>query len=130
MREIERFHPSLPAGPVFWMSWFALVPLLKHPRELEEWEHPIIKDLHDLMVRKGFVSFGGFDFLESLDIPDGAAFYSVIGAKFGGSYAWAVPCPESASWYGSYYTRGARHYYQAVMTPPIIGTIYRTGVGK
>ncbi len=130
MREIERFHPSLPAGPVYWTNWFALVPLLTQPIICEKWEHPIIDDLHDLMVRKGFISYKGFDLVNHTVELDHPVVYAIQGAKLGGAYEWNVPFSDPVSWYGSYHSVGSRRYFHGIMTPPIINTLNRTGASE
>lgn len=127
MRETERFHPSLPAGPVYWTNWFALVPLLTQPQACEAWEIPILEDLHALMVRKGFVKFGEFGVVEPLKPLEDTAFYSVQGATFGGAYGWEVPKVGPTSWYVSHHGSGLRSYYQGVTVPPIVDSFYKRG---
>ena len=62
IREIEKFHPQNgTAAELYWATWFSLVPILNARWPMEEWERPILGDLHDLMLRKRFVSFGGMD---------------------------------------------------------------------
>jgi hypothetical protein len=130
MREIERFHPSLPAGPIYWTNWFALVPLLTSPNVGETWETPILEDLHALMVRKGFVKFGGFGVVEPLKPLKGAAFYSVQGASSGGAYGWELPEVGPTSWYVSHHGSGLRSYFEGVVEPPTVEYLYKTGARK
>lgn len=130
MREIERFHPSLPAGPIYWTNWFALVPLLTQPQACEVWETPIMEDLHALMIRKGFVKFDGFGIVEPLKPLEGKAFYAVQSARFGGGYGWEVPKVGPTSWYVSHHGSDLRSYFQGVTKAPIVDSFYKRGYGN
>jgi len=127
MREVARFHPDLPAGPIFWTSWFYLIPLLMRAERDESWEKPILSDFQALLMRKGFIQFRGFDFVESIKFNNEKAFYAVFGVRTGGSYDWTVSHLAPITWFGSYHSGGSRSYFESLMKPLRVEPFYLPG---
>lgn len=126
MREIDRFHSHRPAGPIYWTSWFELVPLLDRSSDVEDWETPILHDLSDLMKKKGFLRFGGIDLPDSIGVAGKTLFYRFGSRSGGGRYKWDVPYVNPHPWYSGDLSSG-RGYFAAIEVPKRLPDVYESG---
>lgn len=122
-REIEKFHPSVRIGLLYWTSWFNFVVAIRENLMDTIDQDPVIEDLLTLLERKRFVQFKGYGRLDPMSSSLATAIYQSAGSHAALTHHFKLVPLESrpVGFYGAGDVGSLEYAWQLLNPEPVAG---------